>query len=155
MQVIVDAPLLPPNFVGNTITGIRLRRPAFLEEPPYPAMQRTITVRAGFAPMLGRQLSTDLLVNRPGTLPNNQGALITVAGPSVFSIAASNPASGNQSLGDEFLVIPFSPPLPVVAGNLFLEFETTDTPFSVETHQWVDAVWLENGNDQGYVVVQP
>ena len=152
MQVIVDASLLPANFVGNTISGLRLRRPAFLGEPSYPALQRTITVRAGFAPMLARQLTTDLLANRPGTLPSNQGSLVTAVGPTSVSIPATNPASGSQSLGDEFLVLTFTQPLPVTAGNLFLEFETTDAPLAVEMHQWVDAVWFEDGNDQGYAV---
>ena len=152
MQVIVDASLLPANFVGNTITGLRLRRPAFLGEPSYPALQRTMTVRAGFAPMLARQLTTDLMANRPGTLPSNQGSLVTAVGPTSVSIPATNPVSGGESLGDEFLVLTFSQPLPVTAGNLFVEFETSDAPLSVETHQWVDAVWLEDGNDQGYAV---
>jgi hypothetical protein len=49
------------------------------------------------------------------------------------------------------LVIPFATPLPVVAGNLLLEFEVQSPQFAVDS-QWVDAVWSEGGTEQGYVV---
>lgn len=54
LQVRIDDVLLPANFVGKTISGVRLRRPTFLHEPAYPALQRTLTIRAGFDNRLRR-----------------------------------------------------------------------------------------------------
>lgn len=151
LQIVIDAALLPVDLAGRTITGIRLRRPAFLGEPAYPAVQRTLTVRAGFAPLLARQLDVDLQRNRPGFLPNNPGTTLTVAGPTVFAVAASGPPAAPASLGAEFLVVPFAQPLPQGPGNLFLEFEAGDAPLAVG-EVWVDAVWCLQGRDGGYAV---
>lgn len=144
LHVIVDAQLLPANFVGQQITGLRLRRPAFLGEGAYAAVQRTLTVRAGFTTMQPVQITQSRAANQPANL-------LTVAGPAVFSVGASSPPVPPASLGDEFLVIPFATPLLVGAGNLFLEFESGDGPLRLDD-PWVDAVWMRGGVDTGYVV---
>lgn len=143
LQVCMTPVLLPPNFVGQQIRGVRMRRPALLGEPAYPATQRTLTVRACFTPNDPVSLFAGLVANRPANLQ-------VVAGPAVFPVAATAPASGAQPLGAEFLVIPFAQPLPVTAGNLFLEFEAGDAPLAIG-EQWVDAVWIRDGIDHGYV----
>lgn len=144
MQVWIGQSLLPAGLAGGTLSGIRLRRPAILGEPAYPAVTRTITVRAGFL----NQPPTDLGDQRAFNMP---ASAVVVAGPAQFAVAASAPPAGAPGLGDEFLVIPFSTPLPVQPGTLCLEFETSDAPFAVAP-QWVDAVWMEGGVDQGYAV---
>jgi hypothetical protein len=142
LQVCVSSQLLPTALAGGNLQGIRLRRPSFLGEAPYPALQRTMTVRAAFVPTLPNALTGARAVNAPATFP-------VVWGPSPVQVAATVQPTGAPWLGDEFLVIPFSPPLPVAAGSLLLEFETSDLPFRT-AEQWVDAVWAENGVEQGY-----
>jgi hypothetical protein len=144
MQVVVGSALLPANFVGQQLRGVRLRRPSFLGEGAYGGTQRTLTVRAGFTPMPPSAASIWIGNNRPP-------GLATVAGPALFTVAPSAPPTGAQALGSELLSIPFSPPLPVTAGNLFLEFEATGAPLAMGD-EWVDAVWLEDGVDHGYAV---
>jgi hypothetical protein len=160
MQTIVDASLLPPGLSGSSITAVRLRRPAFLGEPAYGPVTRTITLRIGFGAMQARYLTSESCVNRPisGTpqpqpcAPHNSnvGTHITV-GPSVYLIGASSAPSPGNVHGDDLLVIPLPTPLPVTAGNLFVEFEVTDIPMTIGDN-WVDAVWMSGGVDRGYVV---
>lgn len=144
LQVLVDAPLLPANFIGQQLMGLRLRRPAFLGEPAYAGVQRTLTVRAAFTSMPAVQLGQFRAANQPANLQ-------VVAGPAVFPVAPSQPPVPPASLGDEFLVISFAVPLPVDPGSLFLEFEAGDGPLQLD-EPWVDAVWMRNGNDTGYAV---
>ena len=66
----------------------------------------------------------------------------------VPATSAPGPAT---TVGEEFLQISFSTPLPVTAGTLFLEFVVDDTPFTISTEHWVDAVWFEDGIDEGLV----
>src|SRR5688572_26964084 len=68
LQVRIDAALLPTGFIGRTISGLRLRRPAFLAEPGYAALQRTLTVRGAFQPETATQLGQSLVGNRPANL---------------------------------------------------------------------------------------
>jgi len=145
LQVRIDATLLPAGFIGRTISGIRMRRPTFLGEPGYAAQQRTVTVRGGFQSQQANQLTRVLATNRPTTL----GVLF---GPSQVSVAATAVPGAGTSTGDEFLHIPFTTPLLVIAGNLFLEFETSDAPLAVSAGNWVDAVWFPNGAETGYAV---
>ncbi len=142
MQVCIAPVLLPANFVGQQIRGLRLRRPALLDEPAYAAVQRTLTVRACFAPIDPVVVSSSLTANRPA-------ALQVVAGPAVFLVAASVPPAGVPPTGAEFLVIPFPVPLQVAPGNLFLEFEAGDAPLAID-EPWVDAVWMTDGIDHGF-----
>ncbi|MEQ1631530.1 MAG: hypothetical protein ABL997_04095 [Planctomycetota bacterium] len=144
LQVWIAPQLLPPVLTGATLQGLRLRRPTFLSEPAYPAVQRTITVRAGIWPLIPPLMSTARALNMPATA-------IVVAGPSPFAVAASTLPSGAPAVGAEFLVIPFTTPLQMQPGTLCLEFETSDAPFAT-SEQWVDAVWMENGVDAGYAV---
>ncbi|MFO1076885.1 MAG: hypothetical protein U1E73_04065 [Planctomycetota bacterium] len=148
MQVRIDAQLLPANFIGRQITGIRLRRPSFLDEPAYGAVQRTLTVRADFDPRPANAMTQSRLGNAPG-----QGStLTTVFGPAVVNVAATPATGPSTATGDEFLVIPFLQPLTVLAGGLFLEFEAGDAPMNVLPDNWVDAVWFDNGVETGYAV---
>ena len=144
LQVWIAPPLLPAALLGSTIQGIRMRRPSFLAEPAYPAVQRTITVRAGFTGLLPQSMGNLRAFNLPLTA-------ITVAGPVPFAVAATTLPTGAPPTGAEFLVIPFTTPLPMQAGTLCLEFETTTAPLAV-TEQWVDAVWMDGGIDRGYAV---
>ena len=146
MQSRIGSWLLPANFIGQTIRGIRLRRPAFVGEPAYPALTRTLTVRASFQTLRPNQLSIDLNVNRTATAP------AVVFGPAPFSVAATTTHGRGGLLGAEYVVIPFSPPLLVTAGHLFLEFEVTNAPLTVSAGHWCDAVWVRNGNEVGYAV---
>lgn len=143
MQVRIEASLLPPNFVGQTITGLHMRRPTFLGEPAYPTVTRTITVSGGFQPLTAASLTGILATNRPANM-------LTLFGPAPVVIPAT-PATGPTSVvGDELFHIQFTTPLPVTAGSLFLEFETSDPPFQVLATHWVDAVWFDDGQPVGY-----
>lgn len=144
MQCCIASSLLPASLAGGNLQGIRMRRPSFLGEPDYPVLSRTLTVRAAFTPSSPSSLSGTRATNVPANLT-------TVFGPAVVQVAATTQPAGAPWTGSEFLVIPFSPPLPAAPGSLFLEFETNDQPFRTSEH-WVDAVWMENGVDVGYAV---
>lgn len=146
MQVRIESTLLPANFIGRTITSLRLRRPSFLGEPAYPALQRTLTVRGAFQTAHAWQMGQDLVQNRTVA-----GAPV-LFGPTLVSVAATAAPAAGASTGEPFLVIPLATPLPVIAGNLFLEFETSDAPLQVSSQHWVDAVWFEDGIETGYAV---
>lgn len=143
MQVRIDTPLLPPNFVGQTITGLHMRRPTFLNEPAYGALTRTMTVRGGFQPEAAQIMTSSLTGNRPANT-------VVLFGPGPVTVGATPTTGPTSVLGAELFHIVFSTPLPVVAGTLFLEFETTDTPFQVIADNWVDAVWFDTGGNLGY-----
>ena len=144
MQVFVDAQLLPPALIGQTITGLRLRRSTLLGDTAYPALQRTLTVRGGFQTAPAAAMIGSLPQNRPSSAQ-------VLFGPAVVSIAATPAPGPATTTGEEFLSIPFSIPLPVTAGTLYLEFEASDAPLMVGTGHWVDAVWFPGGADDGLV----
>lgn len=144
LQVRIDNGVLPAALVGQTISGLSLRRPTFLGEPAYPPVQRTLTVRGGFQAGVASQLSVVMVQNHPANLS-------VLFGPAPVTSAAT-PAPGAATVfGDDLLHIQFTQPLPVVAGSLFLEFETSDAPLQVAAHHWVDALWMESGQENGYV----
>jgi hypothetical protein len=91
------------------------------------------------------QLTPSLTVNRPANLS-------VLFGPASVSIPATPATTVGASVGEEFLVIPFSTPLVVIAGSMFLEFESGDTPLQVGADHWVDSVWFEGAVETGYVV---
>lgn len=142
LQVRVEASLLPTALLGRTLTGLRLRRPTFLGAPPYPAVQRTLTLRAGFQAAGAAALSQDLAGNRPASLA-------TVFGPAPVAVLATPAPTAGTQVGEEFLELVWQTPLVVQTGNLFLEFEAGDGPLVVGTGNWVDAWWSSNGADQG------
>ncbi|GAB4137909.1 MAG: hypothetical protein Fur0037_03360 [Planctomycetota bacterium] len=144
LQVILDQSLIPAAARGG-IRGLHLRRPALLGEPPYQALTRTLTVRAGTTRAPARAVQWTLSANQPANLQ-------TVFGPAQVQIAPSLGPGPSGVLGAELLAIPFSTPiaLPVAGDNLFLEFETTDSGLAVDPGNWVDAVWFTGGADGGY-----
>jgi hypothetical protein len=145
MQVFVDPGLLPQNFVGETITGLKLRRSVLPGDVAYPAISRTLTVRGGF------QGPAAALVN--GSYTQNQpGSMQTLFGPTMVNVAATPAPGPATTVGESFVDIVFTTPLPVVAGTLFLEFEVSNPPLSISSDHWVDAVWFEDGVDEGLVV---
>jgi hypothetical protein len=144
LQVFVDATLLPAGFVGQSITGVRFRRPRLLGEVGYPAVQRTLTVRGGFLPFPAAQMQGSILQNRP----TNTSILF---GPAAVNLAASPAPAAGAAIGADLVRIVFSQPLPVAAGMLFLEFEGTMVPWQISPDHWVDGVWLP-GADTGYAV---
>lgn len=145
MQVFVDAALLPTAFVGHTITGVRLRRSTLPGDAAYPALQRTLTVRGAFQSPPAVAMIGGLTQNRPATTQ-------VLFGPAVVGVPATPAPGPTTTTGDEFVLIPFTTPLLVTAGTLFLEFEAGDAPLQVGTGHWVDAVWLDGGVDDGLVV---
>jgi len=145
LQVFVDAPMLPTNFVGETITGLWLRRPTLTGDVAYPALTRTLTVRGGFQTGAAAAFGGPLALNRPANLA-------VLFGPAPVTVAATPAPGAATSVGADLVHVVFTQPLPVVAGNLFLEFETSDTPLQVSADHWVDAYWQPGGADVGYVV---
>lgn len=145
MQVRIDSTLLPATFVGETITGLRLRKPSFLGEAAYASVSRTLTVRGGFHGSSARQVGGYLANNRPA-------GLVDLFGPAVVATTATGATGTATAVGEQLLEITFATPLPVVAGHLFLEFEASMAPMQVSADQWVDAVWLDDGVETGYAV---
>lgn len=145
MQVRIAQGLLPAALQGQTITGLRLRRSSLLFEPAYPAVQRTLTVRGSFQGDSPAQMTTSLTQNRLTGAP-------VLFGPAVVNVAATPLPGPAAAVGQDLLRIVFTQPLPVTPGTLFLEFEAGDAPLQVATTNWVDAVWIENGVETGYVV---
>lgn len=147
LQVFIDPPLLPANFVGETITGLRLRRAVFEDSPAYPAMTRTMKIEGGFQPFPATQMTGPASANY-SVIPRQ-----LLFGPGVVNVGAT-PAPGGPTttVGEEFVQITFSNPLPVTAGTLFLEFETLDGPLTIAPGNWVDAVDFQGG-DEGYVAI--
>lgn len=148
LQVFIDPPMLPANFVGETISGLRLRRSVLEGSPAYPAMTRTMQIHGGFQTFPATQMIGSATQN------HNVVPRLLLFGPAVVNVAAT-PAPGGPTMtvGDEFVQITFSQPLPVTAGTLFLEFETTDGPLAIAPGNWVDAVKFDVGTDDGYVAM--
>jgi hypothetical protein len=145
LQVFVDPQLLPSTLTGQSLTGLRLRRPALLGEVAYPALSRTLTVRGGFQSVTAAQMAGSLVQNRPANVA-------VLFGPQVVSLAVLPAPSPAASLGQDLLTIPFTTPLPVVPGSLFLEFEVSNGPLSISPEHWVDGVWMGGGFDSGLAV---
>ncbi len=145
MQVLIDSTMFPSNFIGQTITGLRLRKPSFLGEQAYPAVTRTLTVRGGFHGLPAHQAGG----TRNGNRPANLAVLFGPAPVTTAATAATNPGT---AVGEQLFDITLTTPLLVIAGNLLLEFETTDAPLQVSSDHWVDAVWFEDGAETGYAV---
>lgn len=145
LQVFIDPELLPSGFVGETITGLRLRRSVLPGAVAYPAMTRTLTVRGAFQMPPAVNMIGMLMQNRP---PNEQ----VLFGPAQISVPATPAPGPATTIGEQFVQIVFSQSLPVTAGTLYLEFEAGDPPLQVLTDNWVDAVWFDEGLDEGMVV---
>jgi len=145
LQVFMDPDLLPQGFVGETISGLRMRRSVLPGDVAYPAISRTLTVRGGFQSQPAAAVNGNLTQNRPA---NHQ----TLFGPTAVQVPATPAPGPGTTVGDEFLQITFATPLPVVAGTLFLELQVSDAPLTISSSHWVDAVWFEDGNDDGLVV---
>ena len=145
MQVRIDAALLPPALAGRTLTGLRLRKPSALFEPAYAPVTRTLTIRGGFHAGTAAQASP----TRTGNVP---AGTVVLFGPAPVTSLATAATGSATAVGERMLEVTFTTPLPVTAGNLFLEFETTGASFVVGAEDWVDAVWVENGAERGYAV---
>ena len=144
MQVFVDAELLPANFVGQAITGLTLRRPTLPGDGAYAPLSRTLTVRGGFqAPTASMMIGTRTQ-NRPPSA-------VVLFGPAVVTTVAAPAPGPATTIGGDLLHVPFSPPLPVTAGTLYLELETGDAPLQFAADHWVDGFW-HAGADGGYAV---
>jgi hypothetical protein len=142
MQVFVDPELLPPA-LGPAITGLWLRRPTLPGDGAYAALQRTLTVRGAFQQPTAAMMIGSLTANRPP-------ATVVLFGPApVTSLAAPAPGPAT-TVGADLLHVPFTVPLPVVAGTLFLELETGDAPLQFAPDHWVDAYWQPGTGDGGY-----
>ena len=145
LQVFVDQGLLPPNLVGASLTGLRLRRSVLPGDVAYPALTRTLTVRGGIRLASAAAAGANLAANRP---PGVQ----TLFGPATVQVPATSAPGPATTTGETFVQITFSSPLAVTAGTLFLEFEVSDAPLTISSGHWVDAVWFEDGVDEGMIV---
>jgi hypothetical protein len=136
---------LPAALTGQSITGVHLRRSTLLGDVAYPSLQRTITVRGGFQTPLAAQMIGGLTQNRPPSA-------MVLFGPAVVTAPALPAPGPTTTTGAELVHIVFTQPLPVTAGTLYLEFETSNAPLQISTEHWVDAVWFGGGSDQGLAV---
>ncbi|MGK0205829.1 MAG: hypothetical protein ACI89X_002458 [Planctomycetota bacterium] len=146
LQVFIDPVMMPSAFVGETITGLRLRRSTLEGSPAFPAMTRTMQIQGGF------QAFPAALVNGLASVNAGLSNAVVLFGPAPVTVAATAAPGLNTIVGEEFVQITFSQPLPVTAGTLFLEFETLDGPLTLAAGNWVDAVQWGTGTDEGLVV---
>lgn len=146
LQVFIDPVMMPANFVGETITGLRLRRSTLEGAPAFPAMTRTLQIHGAFQSFPAAQMTGTASQNFQLTNPP------LLFGPATVNVAATPEPGPATIVGEEFVQITFAQPLPVTAGTLFLQFETLDGPLTVATGNWVDAVQWTAGTDDGLVV---
>lgn len=133
MQVIWDQSLIA-ELKGRTLRRIRLRRPSFIAEPDYPALQRRVVVRLGMTSKLAAEMTSDLADNRPPSLT-------VVAGPAVVSLPALPAHGPGDAVAGTLVDLTFDQPFTVAdTGNLFLEWENLDSSLSISPDHWIDAV---------------
>ncbi len=133
---------------GQTITRLRLRRPSFHDEPAYGAVTRTFQISLGpFTPdpaFLSGQRTQNNDDNNP---------MPVVFGPQSVSIPATPAPSQTDVTGPWFIDVPLTQPFTVpVSGNLLLEWRTLDSSLAIDPLNFVDAVWMQNGEDKGLAV---
>jgi len=145
LQVFVDPALLPPSLTGATLSGLQLRRSVLPGDVAYPPLTRTLTVRGGFQSAAAATAGSSLAQNRPS------GSQI-LFGPAPVHVPGTPAPGPATTVGDAFVQVAFTTPLPVTAGTLFLELQVSDAPLTISSGHWVDAVWFEDGVDEGLVV---
>lgn len=143
IQVIYQASVLPNGFgAGTTVTGITLRRPAFVDEPAYGAVTRSLRVWMA---------STTRGVVGPSTRGNYVGTPVEVVPLTTMQIGASQPTGPGDAVGSDLLFLPFTTAFTVgTQPNLFLQIEMHGPTFAVANDNWVDAVWFPAGADEGF-----
>jgi hypothetical protein len=148
MQVIFDHPLLPQSLLGQTLKRVRVRRPAFVGEPPYPVRNLTFKLSVGIPGKPAAFLETDLAKNRPATPPAT-----VVAGPIAYSIPATQPHGKGDAVAADLVDLPFTTPFlyPATSQGLYVEWETGSPALDIGSTHWVDAVYSFANNDRGAV----
>jgi hypothetical protein len=145
LQVILDAELLLP-LAGQSITHLRMRKPAFLLEGAYASRQLDFKVTLSTAPHRARFIS--------GIPANNRGPdqIVVFDGP-VNLAATPAPAAGDR-VGADLIDLVFNQPYQLGSAGLTIEWETglSGTTMDVSPEHWVDAAWHTGGIDQGLAV---
>ena len=146
LQVIYNPILVPDEILGKTLKRVRVRRPAFVAEPAYPARSLTFTLTLGIPSKFAGYMLTDLPSNRPATT--------TIVATSVaYSIPATLPHGAGDAVAANLVDLPFSTPYayPATAQGLYVEWETAAPTLDISTAHWVDAVYSFASNDKGGV----
>lgn len=145
LQVILDQELLQP-LLGQSITHLRLRKPAFLGEQAYGS--RTLDFRVTFstAPYRAKFIS-----RRP---EDNRGSNPIVVFDGPVTLAATPAPAQADAVGADLITLVFDQPYLVGAGNLTIEWQTgtETTTMEVSVDHWIDAVWHAGGTDAGLAV---
>ncbi|MCA8941172.1 MAG: hypothetical protein KDB80_01315 [Planctomycetes bacterium] len=144
LQVLYDAALFT-DLVGESITGLRIRRPAFFDEPAYVGSTMTFEISLGPSP------------RDPANMSGNFNDQYDPASPMQVVYAQQSyaipptPAPGQADVVGESLVdLTFDQPFVVPAGtSILLEWRTIDTSLTVLGDGWADCVWLPSGQDVG------
>ena len=102
LQVFIDPVMLPSGFVGESITGLRLRRSMLDGSPAYPAMTRTLEVYGGFQPFLATQMNGSASQNF-AIVPRQ-----LLFGPAQVSVPATPAAGPTTTVGDDLVQISVS-----------------------------------------------
>ena len=146
MQVQCDKTILPTQLLGQSLRALRVRRPGFVGEPAYPALNVRLKVALGVAIGAANQMSSTLATNRPQKLT-------VVAGPLDYSVPATNPHAPGDATGAWLVDLPFATPyvVPQLAEPLFLEWEVLGSSYVIHDLHWVDALYSPGGSTQGFV----
>ncbi len=145
LQVILDAELMSP-LVGQSITHLRLRRPAFLLEGAYSNRQLDFKVTFSTAPHRARYISSDPAYNR------GLDEVVVFEGP--VNLAGTPAAAAGDRVGADLIDLVFAQPYLLSDTGLTIEWETglAGTAMDVSPEHWVDAAWHMGGVDQGFAV---
>lgn len=144
MQVLLQPQQLPSNLAATPLLAVRLRRPAFAEEPAWPARTVTVAVHLGDTTRNADQAS--------GRMPDNRPTPLTTVFPqATVNMPASAALGPRDAVGAVMLDLPFAAPWTFAGPNLFIEFETFAGSQDVSAYHWVDAVDV-TGGDTGTTV---
>lgn len=143
LQVLFEARATPKALAGKSLNALVFRRCSLPDEPPYPALTRTVTVRL---------TSTDWAALGQDVRANQPPGLTTVAGPVSLALPATQPHGPGAAHGGDLLVIPFAQPYVPTNAGLFVQATTSDPVAAVSPDHWADALYLPGGVDRSLVL---
>jgi len=145
LQVILDAELMQP-LVGESITHLRLRKPAFLREGSYASRQLDFKVTFSTAPHRAKFIS--------GVPENNRGPDELVVFDGAVNLAATPAPGPDDPVGADLIDLVFTQPYLVGSAGLTIEWQTgtQGSAMNVSAEHWIDAAWHPAGIAEGLVV---
>ncbi len=163
MQVLMRQSTLPTAMQHQSLTGIQFRRPSFADEPAYAGKTLSFTLRLASTKMTMNQIRANMQDNRDlvasqstkvwnPPLAHPLTDLTQVARETNLNLPATGPNLPGQGVGQPMINLPFSQPFMFHGPDLFVEWESDAASFTVDSGNWVDAIYLQNQGDVGLAV---